>query len=337
MSKRNLYLFVIAIATMLAGVLVITITAYTEGSHQNDDFERVIVEMEEAPVTSFISQKGLQFEVNPSQIRQHKKGLLQKQDEVLATLNDHSIRTDNAHHYTFTFNGMALEVPENKKAALLDVPGVKNVYPDTEVRIELDNSVPFIGAPEVWEMHDQDGSDITGEGMTVAVIDTGVDYTHPDLGEGFGTDEKVIGGYDFVHNDNDPMDDNGHGTHVAGIIAANGQLKGVAPDASIMAYKVVDEKGYGQVSDIIAAVDAAADTENPNRADVINMSLGLPEDESVPLALAAENAVESGVVVVVSAGNNGPDYQTVTSPGGADGVLTVGASTSGVTVPEIAV
>src|SRR5699024_9745834 len=189
--------------------------------------------------------------------------------------------------------------------------------------------------PDVWDMENDEGQKVTGEGMNVAVIDTGVDYTHPDLGEGYGSEYKVVGGYDFVNNDDDPMDDYGHGTHVAGIIAADGELTGVAPDASILAYKVVDESGYGNVSDIIAGIEAAIDLENPHRADVINMSLGV--DGSIPLISAAESAVDSGVVVVVSAGNDGPGYETVTAPGGADGVITVGASTSGVTVPKLTV
>jgi len=80
----------------------------------------------------------------------------------------------------------------------------------------------------------------------VGELDTGIDYADSALGGGFGAGHKVIGGYDFVNNDADPMDDNGHGTHVAGIIAANGAgLRGVAPHAKLMAFKVLDHNGWG--------------------------------------------------------------------------------------------
>jgi subtilisin family serine protease len=100
----------------------------------------------------------------------------------------------------------------------------------------LDNSVSLINAPDIWQLRDSGGDNITGKGVLVAVIDTGIDYMHPDLGGGFGPGYKVVGGFDFANNDSDPMDDNGHGTLVAGIIAANGNLKGVAPDANLLAY-----------------------------------------------------------------------------------------------------
>ena len=102
---------------------------------------------------------------------------------------------------------------------------------DNNFEIFLDKSVPYIGTTHPMEL----GFD--GTGIKIAVIDTGVDYNHPDL-FGFGKDGKVIGGYDFVDNDNSPMDTNGHGTEVAGIIAADGQLQGVAPKSKILAYRV---------------------------------------------------------------------------------------------------
>ena len=83
----------------------------------------------------------------------------------------------------------------------------------------------------------------TGKGIVVAVLDTGIDYMHADLGGGIGPEFKVIGGYDFVNNDDDPRDDQGHGTSVAGVVAADGGLKGVAPDARLLAFKVADARG----------------------------------------------------------------------------------------------
>ena len=171
---------------------------------------------------------------------------------------------------------------------------------------------------------------MTGTGIDVAVIDTGVDDTHPALDGG-----TVVGGHDFANDDDDPMDDNGHGTHVAGIVAANGDLTGVAPGASIVAYKVLNRNGSGPTSDVLAGLEAAVDPANPHRAEVVNFSLGGAEPADGPLTSAAQAAAEAGVVVVASAGNDGPGAQTVSAPGQAPGVLSVGASISGLQVPAL--
>ncbi|WSJ90945.1 S8 family serine peptidase [Streptomyces sp. NBC_01304] len=200
-----------------------------------------------------------------------------------------------------------------------------------------DDSVPLIGAPDVWKRKDPAGNGADGKGVTVAVLDSGVDYSHPDLGGGFGEGHKVVAGYDFVNGDGDPMDDHGHGTHVAGIIAgkaaAKGGVTGVAPGATLTAYKVMGADGGGNTSDIVAGIEAAIDPANPHRADVINMSIGGPGDGTDPLGLAATAATRAGVVVVASAGNEGPDRGTVGSPAAAEGVIAVGASVSGIRVP----
>jgi len=162
------------------------------------------------------------------------------------------------------------------------------------------------------------------------VIDTGVDATHPALDGG-----TVVGGYDFANDDDDPADDNGHGTHVAGIVAANGELTGVAPGASIVAYKVLNRNGSGPTSDVLAGLEAAVDPANPHRAEVVNLSLGGAEPADGPLTSAAQAAAEAGVVVVASAGNAGPAAQTVSAPSQAPGVLSVGASISGLQVPAV--
>ena len=114
---------------------------------------------------------------------------------------------------------------------------------ENEVRTYLQRSVPFVGA----DIPRMDGID--GTGIKIAVIDTGVDFNHPDL-FGWGPDGKVIGGYNFINEDEPPMDNNGHGTQVAGVIAADGQIKGIAPKAKILAYKV-SEDGEGVSSDLI--------------------------------------------------------------------------------------
>ncbi len=187
-----------------------------------------------------------------------------------------------------------------------------------------------INADDVWQMKDASGTPVTGTGIEIGIIDTGVDYTYPDLGGCLGVNCKVIGGYDFVNEDSDPMDDFGHGTHVAAIAAGNGTLKGVAPDAKIYAYKVLDNYGSGYSDDIIAAIERAADPNQDydfsDHLDVINLSLGGEGDPDDPMSQAIDNAAGEGVVAAVAAGNWGSGLQSIASPGTAKKAITVAAS-----------
>ena len=168
-------------------------------------------------------------------------------------------------------------------------------------------------------------------------VDTGIDYTHPFLGGGIGPDYKVLGGKNFTDSGDpdDPMDGHYHGTHVAGIVAANSlgepgweDFKGMAPDASLYAVKVLGDDGRGYSSWIISGIEWAV---NPGgdlrRADVINMSLGLSYVTSpgYPTALAANAAAEAGVIVVASSGNEGQDWPTSSPPGTGAKVISVGS------------
>ena len=156
----------------------------------------------------------------------------------------------------------------------------------------LDN----IGAPEVWT-GSNGFSGATGSGTVIAVIDTGVDLDHPEF------QDRITQGFDFVDYDNIADDGEGHGTHVAGTIAGadDGEgITGVAPDASIMPIRVLDDEGYGYISDIIAGIRWAAD----NGADVINLSLG-GGGYSQTMADAVAYASDLGSVVVMAAGNDG--------------------------------
>ena len=167
------------------------------------------------------------------------------------------------------------------------------------------------------------GSDcVTGKGIVISIIDTGVDYTHPDLGNCTrlqflnGECSKVIGGYDFANNDNDPMDINGHGTNVASIAAGKGTLAsgqkiyGIAPDAKLLAYKLTNGSlGIPTYSATIAALDRSVDPNSDgdysDRADIISMSfngIANSDPDQFPTSISINNAVDLGVVVVVPAG-----------------------------------
>jgi minor extracellular serine protease Vpr len=188
----------------------------------------------------------------------------------------------------------------------------------------LDRSVPFIGTdiPRI--------GGIDGEGVKIAVIDTGVDYNHPDL-LGWGPDGKVIGGYNFIQENEPPLDTNGHGTQVAGVIAADGEKSGVAPKAKILAYKV-SEDGEGVSSDlIIRAIQKAIEDE----ANIINISLGVNKTNT-KIERAVNEALDKEIFVVTAAGNDGPGLESIGSPGRNFGSVTVGATYNNLTSSLVA-
>ena len=198
------------------------------------------------------------------------------------------------------------------------------IQSENGIKTFIENSVPYVGT----EIPRIDGFD--GTGIKIAVIDTGVDFNHPDL-LGWGEGGKVIGGYNFVQENQLPMDSNGHGTKVAGIIAANGNTLGVAPNAKILAYKV-SEDGEGVSSELISgAIEKAIEDE----ADIINISLGVNRTNS-KIDNAVNYALEKGIFVVTAAGNDGPELKTIGSPGRNFESLTVGATYNNMTSSLIA-
>jgi len=221
-------------------------------------------------------------------------------------------------------NGVNIEVPRAILGSLLDLDYVKNVYKNVEYKI-IDESVPGTESSLYKPV-----SDTAGKGIVIGIIDTGIDYMHPALGGGFGPGYKVIGGYDILDEDDDPMDTYGHGTHVAGIAAGNNDtIKGVAPGASLMAFKIESETKITTMATVIEGVERAMDPNNDgdysDRVDIVNMSLGFsggsPED---PVSVAVNNAVSLGTVFCISAGNSENNF-TICSPGNAPDAIGVGA------------
>ena len=195
---------------------------------------------------------------------------------------------------------------------------------ENKITTYIENSLPYIGT-EIPRMEGMDGT-----GIKIAVIDTGVDFNHPDL-FGWGPDGKVIGGYNFIQPTQLPMDTNGHGTKVAGIMAADGNVLGVAPKAKILAYKV-SENGEGVSSELISgAIQKAIE----DKADIINISLGVNRTNS-KIDNAVNHALDNGIFVVTAAGNDGPGLETIGSPGKNFKSITVGATYNNLTSSLIA-
>ena len=192
--------------------------------------------------------------------------------------------------------------------------GVQFFENQSDFQTYLDKSGPYIGTKTANE------AGFDGTGITIAVIDTGVDYNHPDL-FGFGDQGKVIGGYDFIDKDSTPIDTNGHGTEVTGIIAADGQLKGIAPKSKILAYRVSDDGNSVSSDLIIKAIERAI----VDGADIINISLGINRTNQ-KIDNAVNKANDQGIFVVTAAGNNGPELGTIGSPGLNPNTITVGAT-----------
>ena len=280
------------------------------------------------------------------------------------------------------YNGMRITIARKQLASLAKLKGVAAVKPVPVRYLDNSVSVPYLGVPKVWE-----NTGYTGENVKVGVLDTGIDYTHADFaGPGtvaafeaakatstapadpalFGPGApRIKGGWDLVGDDYDanvagsvpmpdpnPLDCNGHGTHVSGTIGGSGVNvdgstysgpydttthnqafkvgPGVAPEVDLYGYRVF---GCGGSSSVVTeAIDRAV----ADGMDVINMSLGSPYgrvDDSD--AIAATNAVAAGVVVVASAGNSGPNPYLVGSPSVGRGVISVAANDSTATFPGV--
>ncbi|MBS4175421.1 S8 family serine peptidase [Bacillus sp. FJAT-49736] len=239
--------------------------------------------------------------------------------------------------FSEAFTGFSLE---GKKAELEQFAnGFKKVVTTFESNVytadfvKTDNNT-LIGAKKVRGIFDQNGNRLTGRGIKIGVIDTGIDYNHPDLSSVYK------GGFDFVDGDRNPMEAMGdkgmtiHGTHVAGIIAANGKKRGVAPEAELYGYRVLGPGGKGTTDQVLAAIDQSI----KDRMDIINLSLGTNiNGPDLPVSQALDKAVAKGVIAVTSNGNAGPNMWTVGSPGTSASAISVGASTPVLITPFLSV
>ncbi len=332
----------------------------------NEDVS-VIVELEELPLE--VALFAAEEEGKPLAKSDAEASVEQSQEKFMSTLNgmfnqqqvQEEIYTIER-TYTTIFNGAAITLPANKLEELFEQKQVKAIYNneivelikpvdekglDEPIEAMMADSIPYLG---ISDLH-IDG--YTGEGIKIGVLDTGVDYNHPDL------INVYKGGYDFVDDDDDPMETtyedwlasgmpefsaNGstyytsHGTHVSGTTSGTGEnqseyaVTGVAPDSDLYAYRVLGPYGSGSTADVIAGIEQSV----IDGMDVINLSLGSNTNDPIaPTGIATNNAVLAGVTVVTSAGNNGRSgLATIGSPGSAALPISVGASNVPLEIPE---
>jgi minor extracellular serine protease Vpr len=248
-------------------------------------------------------------------------------------------------HYSYDslWNGFSVSTTTAELGKLSRIAGVVAIYPVMVVSVP--QTTPSSFDPELFTALAMTGADVaqselgyTGAGVKVAVMDTGIDYNHPDLGGCFGPGCRVAKGWDFVGDaynaddtspsynpvplpDPDPDDCNGHGTHVAGIVGANGTVTGVAPGVTFGAYRVFGCEGSTTDDIMLAAMERVF----KDKMQVLNMSIGSPyEWPESPTAVAASRLVKKGIVVVASIGNNGANgLYSAGAPGLGEDVIGV--------------
>ncbi|GAA0974856.1 MULTISPECIES: S8 family serine peptidase [Nocardiopsidaceae] len=239
-------------------------------------------------------------------------------EDFRAEAEEHGLEYTERHSFSELWNGLSVRMDDTQVGTAREIPGVSAIHPVLTYRIpetgenvpDLDTALPMTGSDIA-----QNELGLTGEGLRVAIMDTGVDYTHPDLGGGGFPNDRVVVGHDFVGDDfnagdpasvpvpdDDPQDCNGHGTHVAGIVGAEGGVTGVAPAVEFGAYKVFGCTGSTTSDIMIAAMEQALADD----MDVLNMSIGSSHSwPQYPTAVASDNLVDEGMVVVASIGNEG--------------------------------
>ena len=235
-------------------------------------------------------------------------------------------------------------VPPAALTGLAEQPRVLRITADRKVQPRLDYTAAAVGAAAAWS------SGLTGSGVAVAVVDSGI-TPDPDFTTGSGN--RIV--YSEAFGLNGTTDRYGHGTHVAGIIAGDGRMSacpgctrsflGIAPAASLVNLRVLNDAGVGSDSAVIAAIGRAIELKDRYNIRVLNLSLGRPVYESYhddPLCQAVEAAWRAGITVVVAAGNSGRDnsretqgYGTINSPANDPYVITVGAMKTGNTLDSL--
>ena len=376
-----------AALAIIAGLLALPflISRASSGANQVS----VIVELRDEPAAVYKARtEKAGGTVSQDQLKAYRDSLVAKQADFLKALAangvgasvvsrdvknfDGSVAATVPLQYSLVYDGLALMVDQSSIGAIRSMPQVKSVHSDEKLTTNLNNSVPYIRAPQLYGSNPNDLTQFStapagneGQGVYVAIIDTGVDWTHPMFGGDptpprlavlpagatqSKTNQKVV--YYLPLTDLAVEDGFGHGTHVASTVAGYSAqpldggpiLHGVAPQAKLMSYKVCSdiESTASQVqpiggcdsSNILMALEDSVSPFTLNNpllpkpiAQVINMSLGGGGGPDNPTSIAANNAALAGCVVVAASGNSGPGEGTTGSPAAGVHVISVGATT----------
>ncbi|QPA31153.1 S8 family peptidase [Thermaerobacillus caldiproteolyticus] len=245
---------------------------------------------------------------------------------TLQQIEKQHFRTKVHHRFQY-IHSCSAEVTPQALEQIVQCQHVKKVYLNRKVSALLNNAVPSANAKNI----NVNGTSLSGKGVTIAIVDTGI-YPHQDL-EG-----RIIDFVDFVNNRTEPYDDNGHGTHCAGDAAGNGSASsglyaGPAYEANLIGVKVLDKMGTGSLDTIIKGIEWCIQYNEQNsdhKIHIISLSLGsesqpFPTENDDPMVRVVEKAWDRGIVVCAAAGNSGPEYRTISSPGISDKIITVGA------------
>ena len=218
-------------------------------------------------------------------------------------------------------NSFSVDLTEKEINKISKDSRIEYIEYDYPIKLLLQDAIELVNSSSSWNKQVL-GINLTGIGQSVCVIDSGINYSHPDLGgcssESFlnGSCSKVIAGYDFGNDDENPMDYNGHGTHVAGIVSANGEIKGIAPEAKLIAIKVYTDDGIGSYTNMISGIDWCVDNSSIYNISVITISSGLANASKDPLLRmnycdsefpelreSINNAVAKNITVTIATGN----------------------------------
>ncbi|HVG19017.1 MAG TPA: S8 family serine peptidase, partial [Blastocatellia bacterium] len=388
-SRLRFTLIAFAIAFALS-VILTGKTALAPRASAQSPLKSVIVELAGDPVVvakakAAAAGRAFNAEAYRQQVIGEQQAFLNRLGAAGVTYTVSSVRAPNGpvtatipFRFSYVYNGLVLEVPEGVIPIIAALEDVIGVHANAPIQADLDHAINYVRAPQLYGnparltgFDTLNTGGLEGDGVYVAVVDTGVDWTHEMFGADptppqFGaapstalaTNRKVV--YYLNLTAGAVGDDFGHGTHVAGDIAgykgfAPGpdhipgtaddiSVHGVAPQAKIMAYKALSAVGQGLVASIIACIEDAVQprtiTGLPKPvAHVINLSLGGTGGPDSPASVAADNAALAGSIVVAAAGNAGPGDAvagtgTVGSPGSGRRVITVGANNDPGPLPE---
>lgn len=215
-----------------------------------------------------------------------------------------------------------VEIPRKYIYNLKNIKGIKSVHENTHITAQMKNARKVVK----WEA--AQSQNLTGKGIGVAILDTGIapvnDFIQPK--------NRLIAFKDFANNKLEPYDDNGHGTHVAGIACGNGTNSnglycGIAYESNLIGVKILDKEGKGNTSKVLAGIQWIVDNKDKYNIRIANLSIGSPGSNSLdPLVKAVNAAWDYGIIMTIAAGNNGPKNSSITSPGISKKAITVGSS-----------